>query len=208
VHGERRIDLLAVSAAPCGHCRQFYAELEGAGDVGFLFGGGADAPRFLGELLPERFGPHDLEEEDFPLLLQPHNNLVRFSTPALRKIEQRSDDAALQAAASEALRTAVAAYSPYTHCPSGCAVITSAGRVYAGGSIESAAYNPSLSPFHTACIHGVTQGLGSFDEIKEIVVAELQGARVRHAANVRLLQRSVAPKAKLTVLPLRYGRPR
>ncbi len=26
-HGERGLDMLAVSAAPCGHCRQFYAEL-------------------------------------------------------------------------------------------------------------------------------------------------------------------------------------
>ena len=26
-HGERAITRLAVSAAPCGHCRQFYSEL-------------------------------------------------------------------------------------------------------------------------------------------------------------------------------------
>ena len=26
-HGEREIRRLAVSAAPCGHCRQFYSEL-------------------------------------------------------------------------------------------------------------------------------------------------------------------------------------
>lgn len=27
LHGEARLDTLAVSAAPCGHCRQFYSEL-------------------------------------------------------------------------------------------------------------------------------------------------------------------------------------
>ncbi len=26
-HGEEALQMLAVSAAPCGHCRQFYAEL-------------------------------------------------------------------------------------------------------------------------------------------------------------------------------------
>ena len=26
-HGEAALEMLAVSAAPCGHCRQFYAEL-------------------------------------------------------------------------------------------------------------------------------------------------------------------------------------
>lgn len=71
--GEASLRMLAVSAAPCGHCRQFYAELVDSGDVAFVFGDDT-RPRLLGELLPERFGPHDLEEEDFPLLLQPHDN--------------------------------------------------------------------------------------------------------------------------------------
>lgn len=30
LHGERRLRTLAVSAAPCGHCRQFYSELADA----------------------------------------------------------------------------------------------------------------------------------------------------------------------------------
>ena len=45
--------------------------------VKFLFGvAGASAhtPRLLEELLPGRFGPHDLMEEPFSLLMQPHDN--------------------------------------------------------------------------------------------------------------------------------------
>lgn len=39
-HGEREIRRLAVSAAPCGHCRQFYSELACAVRRGWLAAGG------------------------------------------------------------------------------------------------------------------------------------------------------------------------
>jgi len=36
LHGETELDTLAISAAPCGHCRQFYSELACAvSDAGF-----------------------------------------------------------------------------------------------------------------------------------------------------------------------------
>jgi len=38
--GETRLRTLAISAAPCGHCRQFYCELSRADEVRFVFGGG------------------------------------------------------------------------------------------------------------------------------------------------------------------------
>jgi cytidine deaminase len=38
VNDERGIEVLAVSEAPCGHCRQFYAELSTADTVRFVFG--------------------------------------------------------------------------------------------------------------------------------------------------------------------------
>ena len=42
--------------------------------VRFLFGERSRPPRLLDELLPGRFGPQDLMEEPFPLLMQPHSN--------------------------------------------------------------------------------------------------------------------------------------
>ena len=56
-------------------------------------------------------------------------------------------------------------YSPYTRCPSGAAIITKAGEVHSGGYIESAAYNPSLSPFHSAAIAAFAGGMESFEEV-------------------------------------------
>ena len=37
-NGETVLRAVAISAAPCGHCRQFFCELSGADDIKFLFG--------------------------------------------------------------------------------------------------------------------------------------------------------------------------
>ena len=76
--------------------------------------------------------------------------------------------------------------------------------MFGGGCIESAAYNPSISPFHAAYINAVASSGGDMDpsEIQEVVLAEIKGAPVVHRNNVKLLLRAVAPNAKLTLLPL------
>ena len=60
--GERGLVRIAVSAPPCGHCRQFCNELAGAEGLEFVFeeGGGAPSVSTLDELLPRAFGPADL----------------------------------------------------------------------------------------------------------------------------------------------------
>lgn len=60
---------------------------------------------------------------------------------------------------------AVQCYAPYTKSHSGAAIITRAGKVYSGGFIESAAFNPSLTPFHTAWISAVTEHTPGFEEV-------------------------------------------
>jgi hypothetical protein len=57
-------------------------------------------------------------------------------------------------------------YSPYTHCPSGVALVTSSGQVAAGGYIESAAHNPGLPPLQTAVVGGIVGGcLPTYDQV-------------------------------------------
>ncbi|GLC36867.1 hypothetical protein PLESTB_000184200 [Pleodorina starrii] len=200
--GETSIQALAVSAAPCGHCRQFYAEIKDADALEYIFG--ADAkPKFLADLLPERFGPADLQDEPFPLLLERQSNRVEWHPDADAALATRADEPEFQRAAAEALTEARLCYAPYTRCHSGASLITVGGQVFSGGYIESAAYNPSLSPFHSAVVDAVAhEGMPSFDQIREVVLAERPGAPVQHQANVRLLLSCVAPKARLTVLPL------
>ena len=59
VHGEEGLDAVAVSAAPCGYCRQFLYELVGAERLEILL---PERPATrLSALLPAAFGPRDLD---------------------------------------------------------------------------------------------------------------------------------------------------
>ncbi|KAL3681061.1 hypothetical protein R1sor_024017 [Riccia sorocarpa] len=79
-NGERRLKFLAVSAAPCGHCRQFLQELRGASDLRVLIADSKAETHSLSHFLPHRFGPQDLLHEDFPLLLESQVNDLYLSS--------------------------------------------------------------------------------------------------------------------------------
>lgn len=68
-------------------------------------------------------------------------------------------------ATKAALRQAVHSYAPYSHCPSGLAIVTAAGAVYSGPYLESAAFNPSLGPLQAAVIDAVTDGIAYYTEV-------------------------------------------
>ncbi|KAH7283952.1 hypothetical protein KP509_34G032200 [Ceratopteris richardii] len=83
-HGEEILRIIAVSAAPCGHCRQFLQELRNAPDLQILIVDVASESRTLDHFLPHRFGPNDVLAGDFPLLLEPrHNQLHKKVTRPL-----------------------------------------------------------------------------------------------------------------------------
>lgn len=85
--GERRLTRLAVSAAPCGHCRQFMAELPGVEALEVMVAG--TPPARLPELLPYRFGPEDLLHEGVgPRLLEPHNWGLKLDPHAVVRLHR------------------------------------------------------------------------------------------------------------------------
>lgn len=210
-HGEQAIQKLAISAAPCGHCRQFYSELACADSVKFCFQGGTF---LLDELLPHRFKPTDLlADPSTPLLLQSQNNKIRFSDSALSTIdsislihlpngdlEGKNKDEVFRDACSAAFTEAQSSYSPYSRCPAGVAIITWDNCVYSGGYIESAAYNPSIPPLQTAIIDAVIDGMPCYTEVKDVVLVELRNGRVQHETTTRVILEQIAPEARLTVL--------
>ncbi|CAM6106230.1 unnamed protein product [Calypogeia fissa] len=77
-NGEHLLQFIAVSATPCGHCRQFLQELRGAGDIRIMIADEKPETAPLSHLLPHRFGPQDLLEDDFPLLLETQFNDLHF----------------------------------------------------------------------------------------------------------------------------------
>jgi cytidine deaminase len=199
-HGEQGIRKLAISAAPCGHCRQFYSELACAETVKFYFQGGTYT---LGQLLPLRFKPADLlPDPSTPLLLDQQNNRIEFTSEAQEIINSLPMNTPLANAATAALEEARRSYAPYSHCPAGIAIVTQeeGPRVYSGGYIESAAYNPSLPPLQTAIIDAVIDGMPCYTGISHVVLVELREGPVQHAPTTKVMLEQIAPQARLIVL--------
>ncbi|XP_078439207.1 cytidine deaminase 1-like [Wolffia australiana] len=193
-HGETTITHVAVSAVPCGHCRQFLQELRRASDILVLItSDGPDAAyRPLSRLLPQPFGPRDLLLEDSPLLMEPRDNALVIVRPG-------EEDSLLS---SKALAAAKEAYAPYSGCPSGFAVVDGEGRVYAGSYAESAAYNPSLGPVQAALVAYVArQGVGGegYESIVGAALVEMEEAAVSQEWTARMLMAVVAPRCRLVV---------
>lgn len=79
VHRCPRLLAFAVSAAPCGHCRQFLQELRNPSSLQIhITSQHQNNPDLtfepLREILPNPFGPFDLLDDETPLLLERHNN--------------------------------------------------------------------------------------------------------------------------------------
>ncbi len=132
--GETADTRLAVTAAPCGHCRQFLQELPDAGGVRVLVPGQTARP--LADLLPQPFGPDALEIGE--RLLPPDRRPLALAV---------ANDDPVVLAAREA---AESSHAPYSRSPAGCALQVEGGRIQTGRSAESAAYNPTLPALASA----------------------------------------------------------
>lgn len=157
-HGESKIEMLAVSAPPCGHCRQFINELADAGDIDVLIT--EQQATSFSNLLPMAFGPNDLGIND-RLMASPINEVIANTNDEL---------------VSAALSAAQQSYSPFSHSPSGLALKTSRG-IYTGRYAENSAYNPSLSPLQGALIALHFSG-DSFNNIQRGVLVELADTKI------------------------------
>lgn len=200
--GESALLAVAVSHMPCGHCRQFLQEIRGAAGISILVTSDAAvgcAPEWgtVASLLPRPFGPHDLLPDNVPLVLEPHNNpLGDLVCPAANGFAGGDLEARLRDAAAAAAR---ASHAPYSECPSGFAVADGDGRIYAGGCLESAAYNPTLGPVQTAIIAMVAAGGGPAGDVVAAALVEKEGAAVSQEATARIFLDAVAPRASFHV---------
>lgn len=179
-HGETRLTDLAVSAAPCGYCRQFLWELESAPALRILLP--QRHPFTLHDLLPQAFGPADLEIEN--RLLRPQAHDLWF---------EATDDCA-----KAALAAANASYAPYTGCPAGLGVELLDGRIFAGRLAENAAYSPTQSPIEAALALVALAG-ASWEEMLRAVLVQKPGV-VDHTAETLDILDTIAPRCELIVV--------
>jgi cytidine deaminase len=105
------------------------------------------------------------------------------------------------ALAQVALKAACMAYSPYTKSPSGVALKTRSGRIFAGSYIENAAYNPSLPPLEAA-LAGYFQAGKDAGEIQRAILVEGAKNGISHRVTSESVLAALAPKAQLEVSEL------
>lgn len=199
-----RIDYIAVSAAPCGHCRQFFQEMRGAPEMKILVAEDNQEEekaefRPLSYFLPKRFGPHDLLPDNVPLLLEPHCNGLSLGSRSNGRSEGFWDDLSLAA-----LEAANLAHAPYSGCPSGVALLDSEGRVFVGSYVESAAYNPSLAPLQAALVAYVAGAGREYGAILAGALVEKEGAVVGQENIAQMLLLSIAPRCDFRVFHCFY----
>ncbi|KAJ9187825.1 hypothetical protein P3X46_003241 [Hevea brasiliensis] len=214
LNAEPGLNYLAVSAAPCGHCRQFFQEIRNAPDIQILItddsnsnncGGVAengDANKYesLSHFLPHRFGPDDLLDKNVALALEPHHNHLSFLSDSNSNIPNGINSRVCDDLKYEALEAANKSHAPYSNCPSGVALMDCEGKVYRGSYMESAAYNPSLGPVQAALVAYLVGGSGDgYEKIVAAVLVEKEGAVVRQEYTARLLLQMISPKCEFKV---------
>jgi len=168
VHQESGIDSMAVTAAPCGHCRQFLLEVNTASDIKILMPD--KSPIQLTSLLPEAFGPGDLNIDS------------RLFTPKAHEMKLDTDDDTPIVRA--ALLAAQRSYAPYSGNFSGVAIETADGEIYQGSVMESVAYNPTLPPLQSALVAFILAGK-KLQEISRAVLVETKQAGISYESTTR-----------------------
>ncbi len=187
LQGARQIESIAVTAAPCGCCRQFLYELEGSQHLTVLLQNPSDEKSLiydLPDLLPRAFGPQDLGVEG-GLITPPAR------PPKLNLKSESKDQLVLSA-----LTAARSSYAPYSQNIAGCGIQTENGRIYTGPYAENAAFNPSLSPLHTAIISMTMGHFGTDFRTKRAVLVEKPTSVNQREVCENLLQ-ILAPDAVL-----------
>lgn len=213
--GGAKLPYIAVSATPCGHCRQFFQELRGISDTQIII---TDKPdpgydyKPISSILPDPFGPYDLLDQETPLILEKHNNQLSLKDEHfITQNENPPDltngfcdliDKNQQFLKYEAFAAARESHAPYSGCPSGVALMDCEGKVYKGSYMESAAFNPSMMPAQAALVaYMVANGGGrGYERIVSAVLVEKEVAVVRQEDSARLLLKYISPKCELKVL--------
>lgn len=179
--GEIGMQMLAVSAAPCGYCRQFLYELTTASTLLILLP--KTPPAFLTSLIPDAFGPSDLGVT--AALMSPQSHGMTLPSGACDPVVEA------------ALKAANASYAPYTFDYAGLAFKTRDGCIFTGSVAEDAAFNPSLSPLEAAVVSLVISGGKSYSDIVDAVLVEAADSKAGQTAATR------AALEAITSVPLR-----
>lgn len=132
LRNESRISDVVVNYTPCGHCRQFMNELQGASKLAIHLPQSQN--HALHDYLPDAFGPDDLGIATHLLAKEDHHFIANHHDEVI----------------NQAILAANQSHSPYSQSPHGVAMLFKNGDIITGRYAENAAFNPSLPALQTA----------------------------------------------------------
>jgi len=179
LHGEKGIIRIAITAAPCGHCRQFLNEINQAAQIEVIVQGNQAVK--LPELLPQSFGPVDLGSTN-PLFAPTKANLATNAKLCKTATQEQHSDCSHS-------------YAPHTGSLSTVMLHAGDDIQVLGTYIENAAYNPSLSPLLSA-LDQLRYRQRDFSQITEVKLVELNDAKISQQTHVTSILNVIAPQAK------------
>jgi len=188
-HDETDIKAIGLSAAPCGHCRQFMTELKNFENIEICVEG--QPLRLLKELLPSCFSPIDLGNKS--LMLHHHDFKFSVAHPSLNNMHGSPS------LYENTLKAVKKAWAPYSECYSAVGIEVDDGRTFTGIYLECAAYNPSQSPLQTALATLVAHEI-TWDKIRHVILIEVAG-KISHNIFSKYLLQSISPIATYTYIP-------
>jgi len=187
-HREKSLHTLALSAEPCGHCRQWMTEALGLEKLRILVPG--KAANTLGGLLPHSFGPANLGMDQGMLDSPP------------QKLAPENEELLKDKLHYLAFEAAEISYTPYSKNAAGIAVELEDGTQFMGSSIENAAFNPSITPLHAALINMRMAGKDP-RMIRKVVIAEIRPeASSGQREYIEILLRSLGVQAEVSEMPI------
>ncbi|WP_299084019.1 cytidine deaminase [uncultured Ruegeria sp.] len=187
-HREAGIVRLAVSAAPCGYCRQFLYELTTARDLFILLKG--KPATALTEYLPEAFGPQDLGIS--AALMSPDDQALEGVVPGGQR--KKLDHLAIAAANRS--------YAPYTRAFAGAALEFDDGTRFQGSYLENAAFNPSLPPLQAALIAARFAGR-DLGLVACVSIAQPEKTKVDHFRAAQSVMANISPDVAMRKIDLK-----
>jgi cytidine deaminase len=168
LNGAQSISIIAITAPPCGHCRQFMNEISGADTLKVVL---PSLETDLKTLLPHSFGPEDLGNE-FCLLTSNSHDKVALPEQVSRELAKQF----------------MLAYAPYSKNPAAVEIKTVSHGNFYGRYAENAAYNPSLSPMQSALSQLALAGLTlNCVELVSITLVETESDQNQKAVAVAVL---------------------
>ncbi|WP_210529285.1 cytidine deaminase [Rubellimicrobium arenae] len=177
------LDTLAISEAhPCAHCRQVLTEFASSGSLVLIDPLGHRLT--MEQLYPWPFDPGYLDQPG----ARPHQGTdagLRAPAGLPQEVAARLAEAGRQA------------HAPYSGCPAALVLETALG-LFAGGNLESVAFNPTLTPGQTAMVALIAAG-GDPTSITRAWLAQRTGGPVDLTRSVAELLAAVSPRAELSV---------